>query len=190
MATVEVELPHVFPHGIAPNTTPCTKADMVIDLAAIDERAFPFVLGATILPGTRARNVLGIHMGLTCCDQVVDGKAFEEFLGVSDHRCVTRTGGTLPGRNTIVAEEGKVWLRVVSHRGRDGGTLGILGSNTIANKMPMGRDSCRQNNGIGGVPSIYIAKQSIVFHRQYVPRSGIAGIIDGDVVSGGDDLII
>lgn len=43
VAAVEVELPHVLAHGVAPNAAARSEADVVIDAAIVHERARPEV---------------------------------------------------------------------------------------------------------------------------------------------------
>src|SRR5205823_4896180 len=49
MALVEIELPHVLPHRVAPDAAAGAEADMVIDLAIEDKRAGVFVFLASSL---------------------------------------------------------------------------------------------------------------------------------------------
>ena len=73
---LEIHLPHVFAHGVSPHSTSGAVADVVVDVAVVDERAVPLVFAAAVLgqPGA----VLDVGL---LADQVVDGQALHHLGG-------------------------------------------------------------------------------------------------------------
>ena len=55
VAAVKIELPHVFAHGVPPGSAAGAVADMIVDVAVINQRTKPLIITTRVFlePGTR-----------------------------------------------------------------------------------------------------------------------------------------
>src|SRR4030095_4561137 len=113
MPRQEVELPHVLPHGVAPDASTSPIADVVVDFAAHDQSALPRVAVPSVL--RVPRRVLD---GLPLCDQVIGGHAREHFRRVLNDAgpgCIGASGldRAEPWWWAVVDEIGEIRLGIV-----------------------------------------------------------------------------
>ncbi len=76
--TIEVELPHVLAHGVAPDATTGSITNVVVDVAVVDERPIPQIVAAGVAAAAcRVGNELRVFVVLACGDQLIDRHTFE-----------------------------------------------------------------------------------------------------------------
>ena len=137
MALVEIELPHVLAHRVAPHPAARAIANVVVDAAIEYHRAGVFVLTASrlLLPS----DVLD---GLLSSDQMI-GRHCPHHLRTEDHgRTALRLLGTgldraAPRGNAIVDKKGEVRNRIGESGCPIGAALRIHGHNPIPHQPPM-----------------------------------------------------
>ena len=104
---IEVKLPHVFAHRIAPHTTSCPVADVVVHLAVVNQRTLPLVIIATVLLVPRR----GFHI-VFLGDQMVN-RHLRQCLGRVLHDLVASARSAGPVGHAVVAKVSKVGRGVV-----------------------------------------------------------------------------
>ena len=182
--TVEVELPHVLAHRIAPHAAACPVADVIVHLAVVNQRAFPLVIVAAVL-FVPCRGFDVVFLG----DQVVDRHAGQRLGWVFDD-LAAGTRAPFPTGDAVVAKVGKVGRRIVGV-GR-GDRLAKRGPDC----HPVADEVAMLLNGLGhlraedAVPGLGVARLAKVVHRQGLPVLLIGGIVNVDVATWANDLIL
>ena len=193
VAAVEVELPHVLAHRVAPDPTAGAEADVVVDDTVVDQGALPEVVAATVLAGGGIGNRLCADVVVASGDELIDGDFTLEWgKGVEVVGNVRGGGRGLAGviRNAVVDEIGEVWLRIVGVRGGDGMGRAVSGGEAVADETAVGLDARGDDGGENVVACEGIAVGAVVAHGKRGPARLVAGIGDFDVIARLDDLII
>ena len=119
VASIQVELPHVLRHRVAPHPATRPIANVIKHLAVIDERATPLIEIARVSAEPRG----GRHR-VAPADEMKRRQAAHHVAGEGLHHAIrTRYAwlhGTRPARHAIVNKVGEVRLRIVGVRQPDG----------------------------------------------------------------------
>ncbi len=182
---LEIDLGHILAHRVAPDSTSGTVADVVVDVAVIDESSPPLIIAAPVLGQPRA--VLDVAL---LADQVVDGQAAHHFGGILDDGRDAGLHRPAPGGYAIVDEIGKIRLRVIVVRHRDRIAEAIRYGDPVADQAAVHLHAGRNLHGVDIVQGPRIAAQAIIMHGDGGPPVRVLGVKACDVGTGIHDLVL
>ena len=172
VSAVQVKLPHVLHHRVAPHAATGAVVDVVVHLSVVHERAGPLIKIAVITaePGG----------GLDCAplrQQEINRQSVHLAGWNREHRRGAGTHCAAPFGHAVVHEISKIRLRIVRVRRANGAATLVCGCDPIADEAPMRLQRARQRNRIDIVSGKFVSPRSVVTHCHTRPLVRVGRVV-------------
>ena len=184
MAAIQIELPHVLNHRIAPDAAARAIADVIVHLAVVHHRTPPLVKTAVVPaePG-RVRHCVALR------DQMIRRQMPHDICAERHRHSRAGTHRPRPRRNAVVNEVSKVRRRIVRVWHANAQATCIVCDDAIAHQPPMLLQRGGQLGRINPVLRRQIRPDAIVLHHDARPIGEIGRIVQLNVRAGIHDLM-
>ena len=185
VAAIQVKLPHVLYHRVAPDAPTRPVMHVVVHLPVVHQRAAPQIQVAAVTaePGRV------LHRA-SPADQMNGRQTLHHVCLERDVRRHTRAHGAMPRRDAVVNEIGKVRLWIIGVGYSDAHSRLARGRDAIAHQAPVRLQRTGQHRRVNAVAGQVIAARSRVIHRYCRPVVRVGGVGQLNVTAGIDKLVL